>query len=318
MAPGRKLFSYIGDNVVEYLEDHSQDTGILGSIFLGDTTDVLLNRLESLYRLYMGDKLEDRIVELVPLCVFLSQTLHDIGKAGDIYQKSLSEKNRDDATGKIAATFSGHEIFSSVILYKVFERLTRSSLIAALFALSVLQHHHAMRTIRELLFDRTVTLLRKGKQVWRLYCEPEHIVKIVESSLRSVQEVIREKRVVISDRIIDIRLGEVYEKQGVPEIMRNVLLEEKDGLRVKRCVSIIEERISRFAVPLSRALPIVTSMIVIPDRVSAQIRRGGSPTRLEVEFLRLIRQVRKYSQYIGRFPRHIQDGLKVLCEKARL
>jgi len=295
-----KLYSFIDAKRSESLEAHLRDTAIIGTLMLLDVSKTLQVKLRYLYAYYMLGSLSQHILDMVPLCIVFAQALHDIGKAGDIYQKvcrEVLEGKRD------SAFFTGHEIFSSAIMYRILESLKEEFPeilpLASLFATAVLQHHHAMRTVRELIFSKAVTMLQDGKAVWRLDCEPEDVVRVLEKTLQEVQE------------ITGVKVYDIFIQFNLRDKARSIL-QEYSQLRVTYCIRLIEENILRYIVPVSRLLPIVTSVIVIPDRLVAKINRGGSPTRLEGEFLRLVYESEKYRNV--RIPNDVLSRLKRLYD----
>ncbi len=328
-------YSYVSADgkVVEFLDEHSLNTCLIGSLLLVDSLNVLVNRVCHLYKQYYPEAKDmQMLVEIIPVCLVLAQSLHDIGKAGKFYQKECLEVVSGGKQRQVY--FTGHEIFSSAILYRILEKLDEYiweknvdiKPLASLFSIAVLQHHHALRTIRELIFEKAVYLLQRNWSVWKPACDSEHVVKIVRECVSQVQDLLGRIYVSFDRSQVEVDLRELCSRVGIYGAIRDVLDSiREEGLRVKLCLNDIESKILRYVVSLSRLLPAVTGLIVLPDRVAAKIKReaqGGTREdkipRLEREFLRVVYGLDKYKQYIGKLPETVKSRLVELCRLAKV
>jgi CRISPR-associated endonuclease Cas3-HD len=214
--------------------------------------------------------------EFVSVTMRAACLLHDVGKALSTFQDNVERGSR----------FPFHEVVSAHLTYVTLRRvlseagpiINRQLSFAGAYA--VLQHHQAMRGIREVL-ERGITLLSTKYTLHEsLVDEMELVAKMGTCSFEASPIIDTFKQVVeeISKSVLGVKLKEFI--GNFTETMTGHY--PKDVRR---------DRISEWAVSwgkLQPALPLFTAPLQLSDYLAAFIIRGGRMRALHKEMLLLL------------------------------
>ncbi len=259
--------------IIESFKEHAIFTTYFACLMLRRTLQVIRYRLKTTFKL-IGT------TSPIEVSTILAVILHDIGKVCEAYQSRV----RDVVSGKLqVASFYGHEIYSSAILFrllcKVFNdayndrELARN--LAAIFSLAVLRHHQAMRSIEDIANSRNGNIPDK----WSV-CEKTiyYICNATEQALELSADILK---VDVLKHYLDMRIDKY-----LVEIL-------KDCYDYRTCINVIKEEVLG---SMTRAggkitlYSILSGIIILADRIAAKIVRGDFKfSRLDREYIETIK-----------------------------
>jgi len=193
--------------------------------------------------------------DTLELLLKLEALLHDVGKVASFYQSQYNEVIR----GRLESiSFRGHELCGAYVLYEVLKSLDMPIQLMRLGVLAILQHHHAMRTIRELLIRDIPDMLERGLRDWSPY--EGHFYQL------------------------EIFFANMLEENHIDGIVAREIL-DKLNRSVTTTINQVKGLISEVDIE-APLLPLLTTPLVMADRVSAKIIRKGGKTILDREIVR--------------------------------
>lgn len=121
---------------------------------------IVLDTLFSSYMEFVDEEAKRLCIK--PKChvVYAVAALHDLGKILPMYQKQLREK----------CTAPYHEVFSAILLFSVKGVWLRESEIIV-YMLPVIMHHHAMRSLKDLIGEYYVKIVNPIKKISKVPAE---------------------------------------------------------------------------------------------------------------------------------------------------
>lgn len=250
-VPERPLSFYSQDKV-EYLDEHLETTRQYLEKIFSKEGPVIHHRVTTIFSELFNVEVPYSILKEI---ILLAGYLHDIGKAAEFYQREYEDVKRGR---KQYISFEGHEVCSSVVVYEICREYLSNSIgyeagagLSRVVAAAILQHHHAMRTVRDIVSEKVLQLLRRGVKSWKPHTDHvNYIKKMVEGYLPETK---------YAEKVLSV-------------------LEQDINDFIDKIKEIIKSSGPELAI-----LPLITAPLVIADRLAAKEKRGGRYTTLEYE-----------------------------------
>lgn len=251
--------SFCSQDRVEYLDEHLEATRQYLEKILSKEGPIIHHRITTIFSELFSTEIPYNVLKET---ILLAGYLHDIGKAAEFYQREYEDVKR---SRKRYISFEGHEICSSVVVYEVCHeylndsigcednsvRCEASARLSRIVAIAILQHHHAMRTIRDIVSEKVLQLLRRGIKSWKPHkSHVNYIKKMLERYLPGTK---------YTEKVLSVL-----------------------GQSINDFIEKIKEIIKSLGLELA-VLPLITAPLVIADRLAAKEKRGGRYTTLEYE-----------------------------------